>query len=83
MKRRRFRSSGTTGFRDLTVRDGVARLTLRGGCDGAGQQVTVADEVMATLKPLRHVRWVKILDRRGQTRHPRGQLDSIPDCLAA
>jgi hypothetical protein len=78
----RFRASGTTGFRDLSVRDGVARLTLRGACDAAGEAVTVADEVFATLKPFGHIRWVKILDRHGGTRHPAGQRDSIPSCLA-
>jgi hypothetical protein len=78
----RFRSSGTSGFRDLSVRDGVARVALRGGCDAAGQTVTLADEVFATLKPFSHIRWVKILDRKGRTQHPTGKRDSIPSCLA-
>jgi hypothetical protein len=79
----RFRSSGTTGFRDLGINArGIARLTLRGPCDGGGETLTVADEVIGTLKPLASIRWVKILDPSGSTLHPWGERDSIPACLA-
>jgi hypothetical protein len=80
----RFRSSGTIGFRDLSVNAReVARLRLRGRCDGEGEAVTVADEVFGTLKPLAVISWVKILDQSGETQRPWGLRDSIPDCLAA
>jgi hypothetical protein len=80
----RFRSSGSSGFRDFEVNDrGVARLRLEGGCDGRGRAVTVADQVMATLKGFEHIEWVKILDPSGRTREPWGRTDSIPDCLAS
>ena len=80
----RFRSSGSSGFRDFEVNDrGVARLRLEGGCDGHGRAVTVADQVMATLKGFEHIEWVKILDPAGRTREPWGPTDSIPDCLAS
>jgi hypothetical protein len=80
----RFRSSGTSGYRGLDIdARRIARLTLKGPCEGGGEELTVADEVVATLKPLASVRWVKVLDRSGQTQHPRGQRDSIPECLAA
>ena len=80
----RFRASGTTGFRDFGVNaQGVARLTLKGRCDGHGAALTVADQVAATLDPFRAVEWLKVYDRAGGTQEPLGQSDSIPDCLAA
>jgi len=43
----------------------------------------VADEIVATLKPFfPTILWVKIFDSKGQTQHPWGRRDSIPDCLA-
>ena len=80
----RFRASATTGFRGLHVNPrGVARLMLKGGCDGHGAELTVADQVMATLAQFGRIEWVKIYDRQGQTQQPLGQSDSIPDCLAS
>lgn len=79
----RLERSRTKGFRDLRVSSrGIARLTLTGGCDRAGKAITVADEIIATLKPLPEVEWVKVYDRDGQTQRPSGPSDSIPDCLA-
>jgi hypothetical protein len=78
-----FVASRTKGFRDLRIdAEGVARLTLKGTCDGEGAALTVADEILATLKPLPTVEWVKIYDGKGLTQHPWGRRDSIPDCLA-
>jgi hypothetical protein len=80
----RFESSRTKGFRDLRVTArGVARLTLTGGCHGGGKAITVADQIMATLKPFPEIEWVKLYDRSGQTQRPFGRSDSMPDCLAA
>jgi hypothetical protein len=79
----RLERSGTKGFRDLRVSSrGVARLTLTGSCAGGGRAFTVADEILATLRPLPEVEWVMIFDRAGQTQQPFGRSDSIPDCLA-
>jgi hypothetical protein len=79
----RFESSRTKGFRDLRVSArGVASLTLAGGCRGGGKAITVADQIMATLKPFPGIDWVKVYDRSGQTQRPFGRSDSIPDCLA-
>ncbi len=79
----RFESSRTKGFSDLRVSArGVASLTLAGGCRGGGKAITVADQVMATLKPFAGIDWVKVYDRSGQTQRPFGRSDSIPDCLA-
>jgi hypothetical protein len=79
----RFVASGTRGFRDLWVNGrAVARVTLRGPCDSGGSaEVTVASEVMATLRSRPAIDWVKIYDRRGETGQPWGRSDSIPACL--
>lgn len=78
-----FIASGAAGFRDLRVsRGGVARVTLRGRCDSGGSAVvTVASQIMPTLRRLPNIKWVKISDRYGVTEQPRGKTDSIPPCL--
>ena len=79
----RFESSHTKGFRDLRVsRNGIARLVLKGRCDGEGEAVTVADLIIPTLKAQPEIEWVKIYDAAGHTQQPWGLTDSIPDCLA-
>jgi hypothetical protein len=73
--------SQATGFADLAVADGVARLRLTGGCDSGGSTVTVAGEIRPTLRQFGTVDWVKILDPAGATESPTGHTDSIPVCL--
>ena len=73
--------SGATGFRGLTISDGVARLQLTGGCRSGGSTFTVADLVMPTLKQFDTVDVVKIYDPQGRTASPTGRTDSIPACL--
>jgi hypothetical protein len=75
--------SHANGFRDLRIgRSGIARVTLTGGCDAGGADLTVADEIMPTLRQFPSADWVKILDPDGETQRPYGPTDSIPDCLA-
>ena len=73
--------SRATGFTDLSVSGRVARVRLTGRCTSGGSTVTVADEIMPTLRALRGVRWVKIFDRAGHTAAPNGKSDSVPACL--
>lgn len=73
--------SGATGVASLVIADGIARVRLAGGCDSGGSTVTVADELMPTLRQFPTVDWVKVYDPRGQTADPTGPSDSIPDCL--
>lgn len=73
--------SHATGFDDLVVLDGVARVRLTGGCSSGGSTVTVAGEIMPTLQGLAGIDWVKIFDPAGSTENPNGQTDSIPVCL--
>ena len=69
------------GFDDLSVSDGIARLRLTRACGSGGSTVTVADELVPTLKQFPTVDWVKISGPGGQTEQPHGPVDSIPTCL--
>ena len=77
----RFVTSGASGFRQLKIRHGVARVRLTGGCNSGGSATTVATEIMPTLRQFPSVRWVKIYDPSGRTGQPGGDTDSIPACL--
>jgi hypothetical protein len=74
-------TSDATGFTGLSIRDGVARVRLTGGCNSHGSTFTVANEIVPTLKQFPTVRYVKIFDPRGRTEQPTGRADSIPECL--
>jgi hypothetical protein len=73
--------SHATGFADLSISDEVARVRLTGGCNSDGSTVTIAGEIMPTLRQFATVDWVKILDPSGSTENPSGNGDSIPACL--
>jgi hypothetical protein len=77
----RFVSSGATGFKNLTIRDGVARVQLTGRVSSVGSAFTIASEIMPTLKQFPSVHWVKIYDQNGHTERPSGHSDSIPFSL--
>jgi hypothetical protein len=78
----RFVKSGATSYKNLTVSSGaVARVQLVGGCNSGGATVTIANEIMPTLRQLANVDFVKILDTAGHTERPTGASDSIPACL--
>lgn len=73
--------SEATGFRLLSISDGVARVQLTGGCASGGSTATVAGELMPTLRRLADVSWVKIYDPQRTTERPTGHSDSVPTCL--
>lgn len=73
--------SRATGFADLAISGGIARIRLRGGCSSGGSTVTIAGEIAPSLRQFDTVDWVKILDPSGATADPTGPSDSIPDCL--
>lgn len=73
--------SGTTGYDDLTVSGGVADLRLTGRCSSGGSTVSVAGEVLPTLKQLATVDRVVLRDAAGSTLDPDGPGDSTPACL--
>lgn len=73
--------SRATGWDDLEIGGGIARVRLTGGCSSGGSTITIADEVMPTLRRLPTVDWVKVYGPGGHTGSPSGPSDSIPACL--
>lgn len=73
--------SRATGFTNLRISSGVARVQLTGGCSSGGSTVTIAGEIMPSLRQFSTVDFVKIYDPRGRTENPFGRSDSIPECL--
>ena len=73
--------SGTTGFNDFTVENGVARVYLTGTCNSNGSTYTIANLISANLTQFPQIHWIKIYDENGQTEVPGGQSGSIPVCL--
>lgn len=73
--------SRATGFRDLSISGGVARLRLTGGCSSGGSTFTVADLLRPTLEQFATVSAVKVYDPQGRTQQPTGDGDSVPECL--
>lgn len=74
-------TSGATGYRDLAIAHGIARVRLTGGCNAHGSTVNISGEIIPTLKQFPSVRWVKIYGPHGHTTNPTGPGDSIPGCL--
>jgi hypothetical protein len=77
----RFVRSEATGFRNLSISGGIARVQLTGGCDSHGSTYTIANEIFPTLKQFATVDHVKIYGPLGYTERPTGDVDSIPPCL--
>jgi hypothetical protein len=73
--------SEANGVTIRSISSGIARVQLTGGCSSGGSTVTIAGEIMPTLRHLTSVSWVKIYGPSGHTEHPLGQRDSIPACL--
>lgn len=74
-------TSKATGFRNLSVSGGVARVRLTGGCDSGGSTFTIANLIDPTLVAFPNIDAVKIFSPSGQTGNPTGPGGSIPDCL--
>jgi hypothetical protein len=73
--------SRATGFTMMSISHHIARVQLKGDCSSGGSTVTIAGEIMPTLRQLARVDWVKIYDAQGLTETPDGPSDSIPVCL--
>lgn len=70
--------SEATGFGQLSITGGIARVHLVGGCDSGGSTYTIANQITPTLKQFPTVSYVKIYDPDGHTASPDGPSDSIP-----
>lgn len=73
--------SGTTGFSNLTIENGIARVYLTGTCASQGATYTIANLINANLKQFSEIQWIKIYDQNNDTETPDGQSGSIPFCL--
>jgi hypothetical protein len=73
-------ASGATGYTDLRIADGEARLRLTGECSSGGSTFTVAQLIIPTLEQF-GIDTVKIYDAAGTTEQPDGPGDSVPICL--
>lgn len=73
--------SGTTGFSNLSIENGIARVYLTGECASKGATYTIANLIEANLRQFPEVQWVKIYDQNNETETPDGQSGSIPFCL--
>ena len=73
--------SRSTGYTDLGIMGGVARLRLVGGCSSGGSTVTVAGEILPTLHQFASVDRVVLRDPQGRTLDPDGPGDATPECL--
>jgi spore germination protein GerM len=76
-----FVASGATGAEMVSFENGVATVQLAGECASGGSTLTIANELIPTLKDFDDVTTVKILDAAGETETPEGVEDSIPVCL--
>ncbi len=76
-----FVASGATGYSHLHITGDVAYVQLEGGCSSGGSTVTIAAEIVPTLRQFASVSHVKIFDPNGTTEEPAGNRDSIPTCL--
>jgi Sporulation and spore germination len=74
-------TSGATGYTRLHIEDGITYVTLAGGCASGGSTMTIAGEIMPTLRQFASVSFVKIFAPDGTTENPTGPVDSIPTCL--
>ena len=74
-------TSGFTGFRELELEEGIARVYLEGQCTSLGATYTVAQPILANLLQFPEIRYVKIYDSDGVTEVPEGESNSIPFCL--
>jgi hypothetical protein len=75
-----FVDSHATGFADLRISQWkVAHVRLLGPISSDGSAViTIATQIIPTLKQFPTVDWVKIYDEDGKTQQPDGPVDSIP-----
>ncbi len=74
-------ASGATGVSAVTLEDGVVSVYLEGGCSSGGSTLSVADEIIPTLRQFDGVDVVKIYDPEGTTGDADGPHDSMPFCL--
>lgn len=74
-------NNGFTGYRKVEFRNGGVYVYLAGSCQSNGTLYNITRPLMASLKELPEVQFVKVYDQLGYTREPAARQDSIPACL--
>ena len=74
-------SNGFTGYTRVQFLNGGVYVYLAGNCLSNGTLYNITRPLIATLKQIPEVKFVKIYDQFGYTREPAARLDSIPVCL--
>ena len=74
-------SNGFTGYSKVQSTNGGVYVYLTGNCLSNGTLYNITRPLMATLKLIPGVQFVKIYDQFGYTREPAVRVDSIPACL--
>jgi hypothetical protein len=74
-------ANGFTGYSRVEVANGGVHVYLTGTCQSNGTLYNISRPLMASLKELPEVQFVKIYDQFGYTREPAARVDSIPACL--
>jgi hypothetical protein len=73
--------NGFTGYSKVEFLNGGVYVYLTGNCQSNGTLYNITRPLMASLKELPDVQFVKIYDQFGHTREPAARVDSIPACL--
>ena len=74
-------SNGFTGYRRVRFANGGVYVYLTGNCQSNGTLYNISRPLMASLKQIPEIQFVKIYDQFGHTREPAARIDSIPACL--
>jgi hypothetical protein len=74
-------SNGFTGYSKVEFANGGVYVYLAGNCQSNGTLYNITRPLVASLKQLPEVQFVKIYDQLGHTREPAARNDSIPACL--
>lgn len=74
-------NNGFTGYSRAELVSDVAHVYLTGSCQSNGTLYNITRALVASLKELPDVQFVKVYDQFGHTREPAVRVDSIPACL--
>ena len=74
-------ANGFTGYSKVELANGGVHVYLAGTCQSNGTLYNITRPLMASLKELPEIQFVKIYDQFGYTREPAARVDSIPACL--
>lgn len=72
---------GASGWSNLSIVDGIARVQLVGDCQTQGAAYNIGALLYANLIQFDSIDYVKIYDPQGNTAEPDGAVNSIPACL--